>query len=135
MLTGFEKIVEERIRAAQRKGAFDNLSGAGSPLPPDDLAGVPDDLRLAFRMLRSADCLPPEIELKKEIDQIEDLLAAMPDTEEKYRSLKRLNFLILKLNTLRGTSVSNEIPQHYTERLVGRLEASRSRRKPAGETG
>jgi hypothetical protein len=89
---------------------------------------------MAFRMLRNAGCLPPEIELKKEIERIEDLMAAMPDTEEKYRSLKRLNFLILKLNTLRGTSVRNEMPQHYAERVAGRLETSRSKGKGGSPT-
>jgi hypothetical protein len=31
MIPGFEKIVEERILIAQRKGDFDNLEGAGKP--------------------------------------------------------------------------------------------------------
>ncbi|MFZ7125098.1 MAG: DnaJ family domain-containing protein [Desulfobacterales bacterium] len=129
MITGFEKIVEERIRAAQRQGAFDNLPGAGKPLTPDDLDYVPEDLRMAYRMLRNADCLPPEIEMKKEIDQVEDLLRVMPDTEEKYRTLKRLNFLILKLNTARGASIVNELPQHYAERVADRLSKPASRSK------
>lgn len=131
MFTGFEMIVEERIRAAQKKGVFDNLPGRGQPLPPDGLDGVPEDLRMAYRVLRNADCLPPEIEMKKEIERIEDLLSAMPDTEHKYRTLKRLNFLIMKLNTLRGQSVLNELPQHYAERVADRLEDSRGNGNPS----
>ena len=35
MFTGFENLVEERIRRAQQRGLFENLAGAGKPLPPD----------------------------------------------------------------------------------------------------
>jgi hypothetical protein len=31
MIPGFEQIVEERIKKAQYKGAFDNLAEAGKP--------------------------------------------------------------------------------------------------------
>ncbi len=37
MLTGFEKIVEERIKVAQRKDDFDNLPGSGLPLETDNI--------------------------------------------------------------------------------------------------
>ena len=47
MITGFEKIVEERIRQAQKNGDFDNLSGAGKPLNLEDISQIPEDLRLA----------------------------------------------------------------------------------------
>ena len=77
MLAGFEKIVEERIKQAQRKGDFQNLSGAGRPLRMEDDFNIPEDLRMAYKVLKNADLVPPEIELKKEILQTEDLLAGM----------------------------------------------------------
>ena len=67
MFTGFYKIIEERIRAAQKKGVFENLEGSGKPLNLEDDRHIPEDLRLAHKILKNADCLPPEIELKKEI--------------------------------------------------------------------
>ena len=91
MLNGFDKIVEERIRAAQRKGAFDNLEGSGKPLDLEDDRHIPEDLRLAYKILKNADCVPPEIELRKEVLRAEDLLSDMEDTAEKYRHLKKLN--------------------------------------------
>ena len=51
MITGFEKIVEERIRKAQREGHFDGLPGSGKPLPKDDV-NVPEDIRLAYKILK-----------------------------------------------------------------------------------
>ncbi len=128
MFTGFEKIVEERIRRAQQRGMFENLDGAGKPLPQDVIGDtVSEDLRLSYRILKNADCLPPEIEVKKEIRRTEDLLADMADTRGRYRMLKKLNYLILKLNTMRDGSAALDIPQHYADKLMGRLENDATR--------
>lgn len=121
MFSGFNKIVEKRIQTAQKKGEFENLSGAGKPLDLKDDRNVPEELRLAYKILKNADCIPPEIELKKEIRQTEELLSGMPATSEKYRLLKRLNFLIMKLNTVRNSSIMFELPQQYEENLVDRF--------------
>ena len=130
MITGFEKIVEERIRRAIAEGEFEDLAGKGEPLALEDNSTVPEDLRLAFKILKNADCLPPEVELRKDIERTEDLIAAMPETAEKYRALKRLNFLIMKLNAMRRTSIGNEVPQRYALRAVERLEAGKRRDWP-----
>ena len=74
MIPGFARIVEERIRKAQQKGEFNNLEGSGKPLNLLDDQAVAEELRLAYKILKNADCLPPEIELKKEIQQTEELL-------------------------------------------------------------
>jgi hypothetical protein len=87
MLPGFNKIVEERIRKAQGKGEFENLAGCGEPLELPDDRHIPEDLRLVYKILKNADCIPPEIELKKEIRRTEDLLAGMEDAAVKYRTL------------------------------------------------
>jgi hypothetical protein len=129
MIPGFTKIVEERIRRAQKKGEFENLEGTGKPLNLADDQAVAEELRLAYKILKNADCLPPEIEVKKEIQQTEALLAGMTDTAEKYRTLKKLNFLIMKLNTLRSTSIKFEEPQKYSDKLIKKLESSASRVK------
>ena len=128
MITGFEKIVEERIRRAFENGEFDDLSGAGEPLALEDDSCVPEELRLAYKILKNAECLPPEIELRKEIEKTEDLLAALPDTAEKYQILKKLNFLIFKVNTVRRASIANEIPEHYAAQVVSRLEMGKQRK-------
>lgn len=41
-------IANEKIREAQLRGEFDNLPGAGKPLPEDELRGVPEELRIGF---------------------------------------------------------------------------------------
>ena len=128
MLPGFNKIVEERIRRAQKKGDFENLSGAGEPLELDDDSHIAEELRLVHKILKNAECLPPEIELKKQIQRAEDLLAGMKDTAQKFRTLKKLNFLIMKLNSLRNTSVMFEEPQ-YSAKLIDKVASNRSAEK------
>ena len=129
MIPGFNKIVEERIRKAQKKGEFENLEGSGKPLNLLDDQTVAEELRLAYKILKNADCLPPEIELKKEIQQTEELLSRMGETAAKYRTLKKLNFLIMKLNTLRNTSIEFEAPQKYSDKIVEKLESCTSKDK------
>ena len=129
MFPGFDKIVEERIKNAQKKGDFNNLPGSGKPLDLDDNSCVAEDLRLAYKILKNADFTPPEIEIKNEIKKTEDLLIGMKDEKEKYRILKKLNFLILKLNTMRSTSINFDFPQQYVEKAVGRMESKGSKGK------
>jgi hypothetical protein len=128
MFPGFSKIVEERIRKAQRRGEFENLTGSGKPLNLEEDRHIAEELRLSYKILKNADCLPPEVELKKEIAQTEDLLRGMEETAEKYRTLKKLNLLIMKLNTMRSGSIDFEVPQQYSARLVERFESGEKSR-------
>jgi hypothetical protein len=117
----FQKIAERRILEAIREGAFDDLPGAGQPLKLEDDSNVPEDLRIAYKILKNSGYVPKEIALRKEIAQAEDLLGGMEDTKAKYRQLKKLNFLITRLNILRKTSVNLEMDQRYEKKLVERL--------------
>jgi len=65
-LKKWQGLVDEQIAEAFRRGAFDNLPGAGKPLVLDDnpFAG---DKRLAYHLLKANNFAPPEIELDKEI--------------------------------------------------------------------
>ncbi len=121
LFTIFEKIAEQRIQEAMERGEFDNLPGAGKPLTLEDDSHLPADLRIAYKILKNADCLPPELELRKEIRTTEELLAGIQDTQEKYRQMKKLNYLILKLNTMRRVSPMLEEHQVYYPKVLERL--------------
>jgi hypothetical protein len=133
MIPGFEKIVEDRIKKAQLRGEFDDLPQAGKRLELTEDRHIPEDLRLAYKILKNADFLPPEIELKKEILRTEDLLASMHDEAERYRTLKKLNFLILKLNASRNSDTRFDMPQHYLDAISDRMVAKGA--KPTGRAG
>ena len=118
---GHLKIVEKRIQEAQRKGEFDNLPGRGKPIEFEEDRHIPEDLRLAYKILKNADCLPPEIEEKKEIRQMEDMLANIPDEKEKYKLIKKINYKIMKLNMQGNKSPLLEEKQIYYSKLVERF--------------
>ena len=120
-------IAERKIQEAILKGELDNLPGKGKPLKLDDDSGIPEELRLAYKILKNADCLPPELELKKEIVQLRDLLKGVEDVEEKYRLMKRLNFQIMKLNMIRRASPLLEENQVYCEKVLERLSQKDSK--------
>ena len=105
-------IVEERIQEAQKEGQFDNLPGKGKPLKLDDDSGIPEDLRLAFKILKNSNCLPIEMELRKEIFNLRQLLDAAIDPETRRELRRDLNSLILRFNSLRrGTAIGLDLPQ------------------------
>ncbi len=126
MFPGFEKLIESRIKKAQDEGAFENLPGSGQPLHLEDDLDIPEDLRMAHKVLKNADCLPPEVQLRKEIRTTEDLLDGMTDTVQRYRTIKKINFLIMKLNALKDTNAAYDIPQRYYSELVERLGADKA---------
>jgi hypothetical protein len=121
MIPGFETVVEERIKRAQKNGDFNDLPGSGKPLNLDADQHVPEDLRLPYKILKNADCLPEEIALKKEIQCTEDLLRAMPDTADRYKAMRKLNFLIMKLNVARSGAASLDVPQKYLGAVTERI--------------
>ena len=121
MIPGFERIVEDRIKKAQYKGDFKNLSGAGKPLNLASDQHVPEDLRLAYKILKNADCLPQEIELKKQIQRTEELLVNMQDAQQRYRAIKKLNYLIMKLNASRNQDARFDMPQQYEAAIAERV--------------
>lgn len=73
---------------------------------------------MAYKVLKNADCLPPELELRKEIRQMEDLLESIPDEKEKYRQIKNINFKIMKLNLMGHKSPLMEEKELYYKKLV-----------------
>jgi hypothetical protein len=117
----FDKIAEKKIREAMDNGDFDDLPGKGKPLQLEDDRHIPQDIRLAHKILKNADCLPPELELRREIFTIEELLNGVADTKEKYKQIKKLNYLIMKLNMSRRNVLDLEKNQVYYDRIVERM--------------
>src|SRR6185503_4342838 len=93
-MNAFDALAEQRIREAQEKGEFDDLPGAGAPLHLEDDALVPEDLRAAYRLLKNAGFVPPELEAHCEIRRLEQLLRTVEDAGERASLLSRINFLL-----------------------------------------
>lgn len=99
-------IAEQRIREAAAEGAFDALPGCGRPLVLEDDSHVPPDLRMAYKVLRNAGCLPDEAAERKEAASLIELLAHCPDEQETLRHTRRLDVILARIEQRRGKAVS-----------------------------
>ncbi|MBD2870356.1 DnaJ family domain-containing protein [Paenibacillus arenilitoris] len=93
-------IAEERIREAARRGEFDNLPGAGKPLPPDEMDGVPEELRVSYKLLKNAGMIPEEMQLRKEMITLGDLISACQDDAERAKLRRELSAKKLRYQSL-----------------------------------
>ncbi len=81
MAMNVERMVELRFREAEARGEFSGLRGAGKPLPPDDLAWLPEDARIEALTVRLAGGVPTEVVLMREIAQLREALATAGSAE------------------------------------------------------
>jgi hypothetical protein len=121
-----EIIAEEKIREAMARGEFANLPGAGKPLRLEDDSMVPEDLRVTYKILKNAGCIPPELELRKEIITLRSLLRTIEDAEAKRDVARELNNKLLKMNVLGKRLVDlDDFPEYretILEKMAGRKE-------------
>src|SRR5262245_21954753 len=75
----FEKIVEDQICRAIADGEFDNLRGKGKALDLENYFQTPEPLRMAYSMLKSAEFVPEEVRLMKEIEEVRQEIASCTD--------------------------------------------------------
>ena len=107
-----DAIAERRIREAQARGELDDLPGAGAPLELDDDALVPEDLRVAYRILKNAGFVPPEVEAFSEIARLEDLVNREgEDTAARAKAVRKLALLRTRLDN------------RYYEKALAKLSA------------
>ncbi|MDI6865536.1 DnaJ family domain-containing protein [Thermodesulfovibrio yellowstonii] len=114
----FEKIAEEKIREAMEQGLFDDLPNKGKPLKLEDYSWVPEDLRIAYKILKNAGCIPPEMEIRKEIIDLKDLLKTIDDDEERIKKIRELNFKLLKFNIGRKRPFYLEDFPEYEDKIL-----------------
>jgi hypothetical protein len=115
------KAAEARIRAAIEAGELENLPGRGKPLRFEDDSSVPDDLRMGFRILKRANVLPEELELRKEVLSLDSLIAACESPEAAkalvaLRNGKQLRYRLLQERRLHGPAA-----RRYAGRIRKRL--------------
>ncbi|MFC3394036.1 DUF1992 domain-containing protein [Brenneria rubrifaciens] len=93
-----DELVERHIARAKQDGAFDNLPGYGRPLVLDDDSRVPQELRVAYRLLKNAGCLPVELQERKEALALADMLESISQEAPGYQEMsQRLRMLELRL--------------------------------------
>lgn len=119
------ELAEARIQEALERGDLEDLPGQGEPLHLEDDSGVPEHLRAAYRMLRNANCLPPELAERQEIRRLEDLLAHVDDPQGPEAEAARQRLLALRISVERRGGRPLRTVAGYQERLAERLAGSR----------
>src|SRR5262245_8986026 len=99
-IMSFEKLVEEKIRAAMDAGEFDNLQGAGLPLNLDEYFATPEDLRIAYSVLKNSRILPRGVELLKEIESLRAAIAGANAPDQRARLNRELNERLLQYDIM-----------------------------------
>ncbi len=123
-----DRIAEQRIQEAVDQGELDDLPGAGRPLELEDDSMIPEHLRTAYRILKNANCIPPELAERQEIRSLEELIEALYEdasaeaAEQRTQAERRLAVLRARLQG-RGqdemTAAGHEAA--YRERLLRRF--------------
>src|ERR671937_358595 len=89
----FDSLAEQKIAEAISRGELDDLPGAGRPLELDDDPLIAEELRLAYRILKNAGFVPPEVQALNEIGDLERFLQAPTDVAAQARAVKKLALL------------------------------------------
>jgi hypothetical protein len=95
-MSWYESRIDRAIREAQERGDFDNLPGAGKPLP--DTGDVYDDEWWIKKLAKREDlslALPPALALRKEIERLPALLATKRSEAAVRAAIEDLNGRIL----------------------------------------
>lgn len=115
-----DQLAEQHIRDALEKGELSNLPGEGAPLQLDDDSGVPAELRTGYRLLKNAGFLPPELAMRREALELNDLLHELDPADRQMREVaKRLSLLEMKLRQagMNTDFLHSEYRNSITQRL------------------
>lgn len=124
MVMDFFRITEHRIKEGFKNGDFENLPGIGKPLPEDEFANLPEDLRMAYRILKNAGYTQEESTLKKEMMSIEDLIKQGGNESEQSGLKNELNEKLLKYNSVlskRGVKTNSSLFKNYERKIENKL--------------
>ena len=115
-------IAERKIAEAEREGALTNLPGEGAPLALDDDPLIPEDLRMAYRILKNAGLVPEEISLLREVGELEALVR---DTDPQHaassQAARRLELLRMKLDQAAPGRAALLLGERYRQRILERM--------------
>jgi len=115
-----DMLAEQRILEAIERGEFDDLPGRGRPLDLDEDLIVPEELRVAYRILKNAGFLPREVEMRREIRDVRELIRATAG-EARGSAERRLQYLLMCLEAQRGSEALPAAAEAYLAQVRDRL--------------
>lgn len=126
-LSALSEIAEQRIREAQEAGEFDNLPGAGKALCIEDDSMVPEELRMAYKILRNAGYIPRELAERNEITSLVELLEGCDDEAHCLRQMHKLQCLLRGISTRRQRPIVLEESDPYFSNILQRVRVVQQR--------
>ena len=126
MIKALQQIAEQRIAKAIEEGSLKIDSWKNRPLPLDDDSFVPDDLKMAYKILKNSGYVPPEVETRKEIQKLEDLIVKTEDSHQRVKQMKKLDLLMRKIDAQRSRPASIEHDDVYFRKIVERIDRSKT---------
>lgn len=117
-------IAEDKIVRAIEEGKFENLEGAGLPLPPDEAANLPPEMRMAYRILKSAGYISNPSITEQEVVRVVDLLEEVEDERDRYRQMQKLEVLVERIRKERRKGVRLDKDDEYYSRILERVRLS-----------
>jgi hypothetical protein len=115
---GLAALVERRLQEAAAKGELSGLPGEGRPLDLDDDGLVPPELRVAYRIVKNAGFLPPEL---ADIAEVRALIGAIERGEVEPGS-RRLRALLVQLESSGRHLTAGRAWHDYEAALQRRLD-------------
>jgi hypothetical protein len=97
----FERLAQLRLQQAIDEGLLENLPNCGERLDLDEYFATPQDVRLAYSILRNAHCLPEEVEIRNEVAALERARSASASPDQRCELGRRIAGLALRLDLLR----------------------------------
>ena len=125
MNSAIHAIAERRISQAIEDGTLNIEQWKNKPLPSDNDSFVPDDLKMAYKILKNSGYVPPEIETRKEIRNLEDLISKTEDEHQRVKQIKKLSVLLMKLDAQRSRPSTIEHDDDYYRRIVEKTTTRR----------
>ncbi len=118
-----DRLAESKICQARDAGDLNNLPGSGQRIPDEtEMAGVAPSLRVAYRIMKNAGFIPEELQMRREIAEIDLLLSACQDKVEAVAYRKRLDLLIGRLGEIRGGNLI--LQEAYFRQVTSRLDGN-----------
>jgi hypothetical protein len=123
----FTLLAEQKIKEAYENGEFDDLPGKGKPIQLDFMMEIPEDLRMAYRLMKNAGFLEEEKKFRKEWMTIEELIKQCRDEQERKRLENQLSQQWLRYNQLlskRKLKTNSSLFKRYEQKIQKRMLGS-----------
>jgi hypothetical protein len=124
--TSWETWIDAQIRVATEAGAFDNLPGAGKPLP--NLDQTYDPLWWVKQLVRreQISMLPPSLELLRKVERELAAIEKLPDEAAVRHRVAALNVEIAKVNATVVEGPPTRLGTLDVDQVVARWRRTRS---------